>query len=364
MFEGLLAGGLNSPLMNIGAGLLSVAGPSYEPQSMGQGLARGIQLAQSGQGRALQNQLIRDKIAENQRRRQASERLQGLLVPPGTGEARIPQPGDEQRQMLGLLAQVAPEQVAQGLLGQMFPQERAEPSDIRTLRAIGIDPQSEDGQKIILDRLKASGVAMEQLDAMLKTLQIRSLQDDMQKAQTEKERTEVGARISTLNSIDRIREAAEINARMRGTMAETGMGFNELRQAAAGPMAFLTRMFGGDEARARQTAADMGRFEQLTRREAISDLFSGQAAAGTLTDAKMRTYLQTKPGFDQLPETNNRIFADMLKDSLDSATQLGISVSDREDVEALIKTLRRGEEKPQSSTRKSSRVIDFNSLPE
>jgi hypothetical protein len=247
---------------------------------------------------------------------------------------------------MGLLAQISPDAVATGLLSQAFPQSRRPDSVLARLAAAGIDPQSEEGQELIRQSI-GGGSSKEQMDAILRMLQIQSLQNELGEARTEKDRTTATGRISTLNSIERLREIAEINARLRGTLAETGIGFNQLRSLAAGPISALITALGGDSDRARRIAQDLGRFEQLTTREALQDLFGGQANAGTITDQKLQTFLTTKPGIDQLPETNNKIIADMLQSALDSATVLDITIPDRDEVNQLIEQLRTG---PQETT--------------
>lgn len=328
-FENVTTEGfLSSPfLSNLGAGILAAnQNGARLPSAIGQGLLA----ANRGQREALQNQLIRSRLTSEKQKRDASAQLQGLLAGGNVD------PSDPR--VMGLLAQISPEGVAQGLLGQRFATRRPD-SVLARLEAAGIDPQSPEGQELIRQSIGGGG-NKELLDAMLKTLQIQGLQRDLDTATTEKDRKRTTGRISVINSIDRTREAAELNRRLRGTFAETGLGFNELRTQGTNLLPFLTEFFGGDSERARAVTRDVQRFQQLTTTEALQSLFGGQVSAGTITDTKLNTFLTTKPGIDRLPEVNNKIFADMLQSSLDSADNLGISLPDREAIEAEIEALR------------------------
>lgn len=328
MADGLLATRLDNPLTNLGIGLLSASGPSLEPRSFATSLGKGLQFAQDAKSRQLKNQIIRDRLTGEKRKRAASERLKGLLAAEG---------GDSE--LLGLLAEISPGSVAQNLTERLLPQPRAETSLVRNLRAAKIDPASPEGQKIMRQHLVGTGTS-EQLDQTLKLLQVQALADEQREARTEKQRKEAGAKLSVVGGIDRLREVADINQRLKGTLGETGIGLDEARSAAAGGISTLTTLLGGDAGKARQVAADLQRFGQLTTTEAMSSLFSGEVTAGTITDTKLQTFLQTKPGVGVLPEVNDKIVADMLQSKLDSAEKLGIAVQQREAIEAQIKQLR------------------------
>lgn len=138
---GLLGDAFSSPLFNFGVGLLSASGPSTTPISMGQALAQGGQMASQAQRQQLQNQLIRAKLTEDARQQAALGKLRELISAPastipqqdaaaqfgggpeGLLAAEAGDAASRQRQMMGLLAEVAPAQFAQGLLAQMVPQK-------------------------------------------------------------------------------------------------------------------------------------------------------------------------------------------------------------------------------------------------
>jgi hypothetical protein len=366
---GLLADGLlGNPLFNLGVGLLSASGPSPQPVSLGQALGSAVQFAGQQQSRASQNQALREQMTQQARQRQAREQLFEQLQG-GTANAQLPQlpapfgattsaaqalPGGEQptgllgqpqQNQLGLLAQAFPEQFGQAAIGQLFPQQRADTSLVRNLQAAGIDPMSAEGQEIIRQNL-TGGQQSEQLDQILKGLQIQQIQTQREEAATTKERETADARLSVFNTFDALNEIVTINDRLEGTIGETGAGFDEIRRAASGPLSVLIGLLGGDERKARQVAADFNRMEQLTTNNAINSLFGDQVGGGTLTNQKLDTFLQTKPGISRPPDTNRRILADMLESNLQSADKLKINLSNREAIEARIKQLR-GEDPPQ-----------------
>lgn len=342
MTQGLLSDALSNPLTNIGVGLLSSSGPSLVPHSIGQGLAQGFQLAQSAQQQSLRNQVLRDQLAQRSQKQAAAQKLQGLL-------------GDQPNgQMLGLLAEMAPGATAQGLLSQMFPRSN---STLELLKAANINPDSKEGQDII--RRKLTG-GPEQLDATLKLLQIQKATSEAANARSEKERTQARSKFSIVSGLDRLKEVARLNSELEGTLGETGMGFNELRAKAFGPASLVDPTL-------RQAGANLQRLEQLTKKEAISELFAPEVKAGQMTDTKLNTFLRTKPGIDVLPEVNAPIIADMLQAKLNSADAAGIEVPDRANVEKLIADLRKkgaGKYSPGARAPSESKVLNFNELPE
>jgi hypothetical protein len=111
--NGLLSEALNSPLLNLGIGLLSASGPSTTPISLGQGLARGVQFASEAQRQALLNQVARAQLTDEARKRDATAKLRGILSEGGNAAGNP--------EILGLLAEAAPDQFTQGLLGTIFP---------------------------------------------------------------------------------------------------------------------------------------------------------------------------------------------------------------------------------------------------
>lgn len=190
---GLLSGGLESPLFNLGVGLLAASGPSTTPVSMGQALAQGAQFAQTGQQQALKNQAFRAQLGEQARQRQNAQQFRGLLA-----DSDLP---DNQKQALGLLA----ESNLPAAVQAAFPQERSDTSLVRNMKAAGIDPMSKEGQDIIRQNLAGNGTN-EQMDQTLKMMQIQALQEEKRKAATMEERQKTDAKLSVIGGIERLNE--------------------------------------------------------------------------------------------------------------------------------------------------------------
>ncbi|BAQ16905.1 hypothetical protein [Methyloceanibacter caenitepidi] len=150
---GLLSDALGDPLLNLGLGILAASGPSAAPVSTGQAIGAGVGQANRAVQLSQQNQLVRDRIVDNQRKREAQAKLKELL------------PGE-----LSLLADIAPDQVAQGLVSRAFPSERTAPPELRLLEAMGIDPRSPEGQEILLSKLQGGSTR-----DILNQLQVRGL---------------------------------------------------------------------------------------------------------------------------------------------------------------------------------------------
>lgn len=358
--QDFVGGLLGNPLLNLGVGLLAASGPSRTPVSIGQALAQGMQLAQGAQGAQLKNQFIRDRLSQRAQRREALGQLQeGLLgtgeVEAGTGNVTG---GMTQQEMMGLLAQAAPEQFAQGLLGQVFPEQRRPNSLIEQAQfAFPDDPERQ--RQFVAETAQRAGADEDMLGQALNMMRLQQAQMDLQGAQDERRRETLERETAVRSGVSRIQELIRLNDQLRGTLQETGLGFGELRAAAAGPLAALTQMFGGDAQKARQVASTVQRFEQLTSREALDSL-ARNPALGQGTNQKLSAVFQTKPGLNQLPSVNDRILADSLQELLSTAKVNDITLDQREFLERKIKELRQsGEAAPETG----GGVIDFNQLP-
>ena len=131
---------LSSPLVNLGTGLLASA--FDDPRNFGQALGRGLSLGQGFQGRALQNDFIRERIRDASLARGAQERRQNAV---SMLQSRLQ--GDDtqgpltQQETIGLLADISPGLVAQGLLSRALPpttQPTRFQRDFAFLRSLGI----------------------------------------------------------------------------------------------------------------------------------------------------------------------------------------------------------------------------------
>jgi hypothetical protein len=79
--NGLLSDALNSPMFQMGMGLLAAGGPSLMPTSTGQALAQGAQQATAMQQQQIENQLMRDKLSVERAAPSAIREMQTLGIP-------------------------------------------------------------------------------------------------------------------------------------------------------------------------------------------------------------------------------------------------------------------------------------------
>ena len=250
---------------------------------------------------------------------------------------------------------------------------RAKPEFIRSMEAFGIDPTSEQGFELGLQYLKdkAGGGADDELRRTLQTLQVEALDRQAREAESDSQRKDIAAKQSVFNTIETLDRLVELNDFLsQQPLARTGIGFDRLRTAAAGPVTAFASILGiEDKGRAAQIAASLQEFDQLSTKEALEDLFSGQMAVGTVTNQRLSAALRTKPGVNLLPEVNNRVFAAMYKAALDSAEQLGVGI-DRDHYLEVVKRLRGKDDTGAIETdnegapNASGNVIRFEDLPD
>lgn len=317
-----IRGLLSDPLLGLAAGLLSAAGPSREPISLGQGLARGLQLSSGLEQSRLENEATRQALTARQRQREAR---QGLLD-------RLQQGGGlEDRETLGLLAQAEPELFASGLMGQLFPEtERAAPAAIRTMRALGI-PLTEEGfqrfneisggDERVLEQLKARQLLNQaQLDRLeIQRLEREGKQEEAAERRERLERRQSASRILDItNDLDRINTALA-----ESPIGGTGQGFglDELRRSAGGLGGKILEEVGVEGA---QKAADQfAEFNQLSSE--LLNLAAQERDAGNITNAQFRVLADSKPSIGLTTEANRR--------AIESFRQKALDVFEREGIE-------------------------------
>lgn len=358
----VVQGLLTSPLFNIGTGLLA-AGLDRR-LNLGQAIGSGLQFGLQQQQGALQNQLFRERILEGQRQRQAQKRLTGLL----SGDEIDPQ------QALGLLAEVAPAQVAEGLLGQVFPPQRAEPSFVRELRAAGLDPATGEGRDLLLERLRSRGATDEMLRAL--DLQIKAFQlTEQRRDRTEREDTRAkerrGLETSTKKALRDLQEFAQLNDNLEGTFLETGLFGTDLRRIATSVLTEALSAVGSDQSERRQRIEDFDRFKKLSADLAI-DALDRMRGTGAISNQRFATLQTALADVGTSTGANRLVIADTLQAVLDGATVEGVPVDNRGEIEALIERLRGApevasppearSETPETAPR--GRVLDFNELPD
>lgn len=355
--SGLLSGGSRlSPLFNLGVGLLGASGPSRIPKSTGQRIASALSFAGDRENSLLRNQISRERLSaslrqerrtqeQEQRKREAIGQLQQRLQ----GGGGIPQ-----NELLGLLAGIpgTEGQLVQGLLAQnrtRQPRPTAQARNLQELIDRGlIDLTKPEGQEKARDLLlgNQAGVTAEMLkavDLQLKGLQMEGLRSKRAKEEDTILKKRRGLEVSTVTDIRKLRELAELNEELRGTLGETGTGFEGFARLAQGIIANtpenVAQAFGVSRERARRLATKMDRFKKLTADISIESLdrFKG---SGALSDTRFNTLAASLPALKTAPGANRLVIADLLQAILDSARVEGISVTDRPGVVSLIQKLR------------------------
>lgn len=340
-FNEAITGLLGNPALGAGIGLLAGA-LDRQPtgQTLLQGLGLGQQTALLGQraeSRAVRNDLLRQRLRQEAAQAQAAQQqqaaiqgLQGLL----SGEEPV-----EQGQLLPLLAQVAPGAVAQGLLGQIFPpEERAETSLVRNVRALEDPTLSPEQQEVIRKNLTADPQATDQLlktvELQLRAVQLENAQreaaSEAQDAATQRTKTK-SALVSDLNNAVRLTELA---GRLQGTQLEPGTVGIETRRAIASGLTEARNLLGVDTATAQRMISDFDEFQKLSRNfatQSTSRQFGDQA-----TNFQLQQLQQTVPNVDITVEANRRIARGAVQTLLNAADAEGIEIPNRQRFEGFL----------------------------
>lgn len=382
--DGLLSNIATNPLLQIGAGLLSVAGPSRQPQSLGTGLLRGLTAAQQAQQAQLRNQAVREQLEARARQREAQQRLAGLLQPGiSVDTGALPTAGDiamgagpeavdaavtevpmqgllnaggfQSPEVMGLLAQAAPEQFTQSLMGAAFPNDRRQNSLIE--QAQFAFPDDPDRQREFVETNAGQGDVATQLDLLTARQRQIEIENELRDRQERDESREAkrGKLISSVRrDLNDAKRLAEINNELRGTAGEAGIPLPELRRAAISGAGAVGGLLGVDNSRAQEIVNLMDEFSKISTRfsaQSAVDLFD----SGNITNFQLQSIQDATPNISIAPDANARIIADSMETILGGADRADIKIKDRGKFEALIRELRGEPSDGGSETRKNPR---------
>lgn len=325
----------NAGLMqDLGTGLLSQSGWSATPVSLGQAFGGAMQFANTRQADRLALEAARQKVEQEKARGNAMNQLQGLLQPPtapmpGTtpGVPMIQTPAG-QAQAMGLLGQIAPEAMAQGLFAQMFKAQEAPrvSTDLATFRSL--NPHLVPGSAAEREAFASWSQSQETLSPVDQmrlneaTLGVLKLQQELEGTRGD-ERTEEQLRAVHSNGMARNLLAFRTlnNALSESFLATGSFGVNARRPIAA----FLNDVrdaMGADSTEYRNLLAQRDELENLAA--AIVTQRSEAAGAGIgRTDAGRALLAAEKPGLGLAPSANNIIVDRMLQDLLAEAQATG-----------------------------------------
>lgn len=329
--QGLLDSGM---LQDLGTGLLSQSGWTAAPTTFGQAMGGAMQFANGRQADRLQLDAARQQVAQQKQRAEAMTHLQGLLqVPQGPvpgavpGVPRIQTPAG-QSQAMGLLGQIAPEAMAQGVMAQMFQKQEAPrvSTDLATFRSL--NPQLVPGsaaERAAFSTFTQSQETLSPVDQMRlneATLGVLKLQQELAGTK-EDEQTEDQLRVVHSNGMARnlLAFRALNNALSESFLATGAFGAGARRPIAA----FLNDArdaMGADSTEYRNLLAQRDELENLAA--AIVTQRSEAAGAGIgRTDAGRALLAAEKPGLGLAPTANNMIVDRMLQDLLAESQATG-----------------------------------------
>jgi len=316
------------------------------------GLLAGPGIKASRDRRALENEALRGGVDQQRRIAEAQDQLQGLLArttkqpdrqiplerldgPPttttiqGRFEPTVSTP-EGQRELLGLLGTIAPQQAATGLLSR---DQRAAPADIRTMQSLGI-PLTPEGFKAF-NELKGDDIdsLTGRLDAEIKLLQLQ------RETAEEKERLkdEVQDKQRFANSVNRnlsnIDNLASLNRNLQGTFLETGLPLSDIRRATQAGAAGIGQLLGADTKEASKALAD---FDKLNK--GLNDLVieTMDRFGNNLTNDKLTLLQNASANVNIAPEAIASILANVAEIYLEQADLNDVKVPNRTDFEALI----------------------------
>jgi hypothetical protein len=318
------AGLLSDPrLMDIGTGLLSQSGYSTMPQTLGQSLGNAMQFANQRDVERVKLESARSEMAQQKQRQEAMGQLQGLLQPAMTpGPVMVPsgppqiQTPEGQAQAFGLLSQIAPEAMAQGVLGQMFakPESARVSTDLSTFRSLFPDvagtQQEAQAFSEWLPEFKAAQNTLSPTDAAqiaVANANLRRIEQEMAQSGTEFDRSEA-ARVTDFNQILRdLAHFQKLNDTLEGTFLEPGRVGMQPRRSAASLLAEYEKRFGknSDEYDRAVTAFD----EAQTLQQGIVNRLGAVLGQGGLarTDAGRSALAGEKPDIGKTVDANRMV---------------------------------------------------------
>lgn len=354
-----LMGLLSDPRMaDIATGLLSQSGYTAMPTTLGQAFGGAMQFANQRELERTKLEAARTEMAQQKQRQQTMSEIQGLLQPtnqpysrvtPGTGPLAQPQSEmgvksvipaqttEGQSKMLGLLSQVAPEAMTQGLLAQMFKQQ--EPARVstglNTFRSFfpNTDITTPEGRQQYFefqqqqDPQAGFDQTMKELQAEALVIQLENSRDERNRAEVDENRDRATTQRGITTDIRKLLELRELNDRLEGTILETGMPVSEGFKLFAQGKNALKIAFGIGDDEAGNLLADYNTFNKYATDFVVGSL-DRLNGSGAITDAKFNALIDSNASIGVSPETNRQIIALNLEELLGGAEIDDYRISD------------------------------------
>jgi hypothetical protein len=340
------------------------------------GLLAGPGIKNDRERRALENDVLRENLVGVRNQREASDQLQGLLssertgtnvspafqlegidgFTPGTADAAAAGPTavhnierglpatqtqEGQREMMGLLSKVAPQQTAQSLLGGGNSADSRFQQKLMALKAAGIDPNSERGRQFLL----SEGTGGNELEALRAMMLKWEIEEKFRQKKEDDEESEFGRREMTqgLNkSLKSFSEFSDINSKLAPTVLRTGA----LADIISGPVSVYAgarRLLNSPDQEVEQVITDYNVFEKK-QSQLLLDILPTLKGMNAGTDRKVDRIASSLANSGNTPGANSIVIASGIEQVFDIADLNKLELDNREYYEDLVDQLKRGGE--------------------
>lgn len=247
----------------------------------------------------------------------------------------------EQSEMFGLLGRIAPDRLAQSVLGNAFPQAQKPPKEIELMRALGLEPTFANYRELAAanNPQDASG----QLDAILTRLEIDEKLTAAEQAKADKAAAEQSAANNILDTLDTLSELAAANQKLSGTAGAPGsFMFEPVRQIKAAAGGVLSDMDVLPELAEKlsQDAESAGSLVKESSNLVLNRIIQMSQVPGFSQNRAVQQMVEKgTAGKEADPGTNNKILSTMLDQVLRDADQNGVEIPNRDKYVNLRRTL-------------------------
>jgi hypothetical protein len=317
----------------LGASLLSAAGPQRMPVSLGQALGAAMPAAaQARDYRAetgIRNDQIRRQIDNENRQKAAQQKLGGLFRGVGGPDG----------EMLGILADIDPGLAMQVAMSSGGQQQAQDPSELRMMDALGI-PRTPEGYAQLQGMKADDGLKpmMDALSLQMQGLQLENLKRAQAKEDQEAHETRVAQEQGITRGLDQTQKIASLTKKLEGTALASGLPGAEWRRAGVGGLSALKGALGLDTDEMR---AELAAFDE--QKKNLSDQLNNLIAGGQLenvTDAKLKQYQNSLADQNTQPAAIMEIQSVVAQSYLDQADRIGYKLPNREKYETAIEEMR------------------------
>lgn len=270
----------------------------------------------------------REALKQRERKKQALGRMPALLQDLQAYPAFVPRQGAKS-EALGLLAEVAPDEIVGGLLSETLPtrsEERAEPADLRMMERLGIPLTIENYAKF-KSVGGAQGVSLlDQAQLAKILLDIKGMTGDRAAADEDKRRKRLTAQTTIGRNLTDIEDALELVDQVEGTFLETGIPFGDARRGILSGSRAVMNAFGLDKPEMGDTLDAYDKLNKTLNRLVIS---RDTGALGTLTDSKLALVQDAMGSTKVSPTALRSVLLDAANGMLDEAAIQEYEIGDR-----------------------------------